>query len=199
MLVYEQVPFLLFLLDSFLAGTALAALAAVIRVLSMPFGVGKESALGGRIRGKEYPLIGKRERKERRGFRAAVLFIGDFFFMLTAALALLTVAYFDNNGKLRLVAFAATLCGFLLFRRTVGRATLALADTLTAAAGVVLRYAVFFAVWPFSKAFAAVRGAFGALIREIKITLAAKRLVAGSSAALKDTERKARGGFVLPS
>lgn len=45
----------------------------------------------------------------------------DLFFMLASSWSLVILLYYTNDGQLRLLAVCGMACGFLLYRRTLGR------------------------------------------------------------------------------
>ena len=52
--------------------------------------------------------------------------------MLTAAVALILLCYFANDGRIRMSAILGMACGFFVYMQTVGRLVIRLAEILTA-------------------------------------------------------------------
>ena len=67
-----------------------------------------------------------------------LLFWQDLFFILASSWSLVILLYYTNDGQIRLLAVCGMACGFLLYRRTLGR----LSARLIPAAAHALRSAV---------------------------------------------------------
>jgi hypothetical protein len=52
---------------------------------------------------------------------AVALFLGDVIFAVTAALTLILLLYYRNDGQLRAPAVLGMACGFFAFKETLGR------------------------------------------------------------------------------
>lgn len=63
---------------------------------------------------------------------AVLLFLEDACFMLTAAIALILLCYFANDGRIRMSAIVGMACGFFVYVQTLGRLVIRLAEILTA-------------------------------------------------------------------
>ncbi len=98
MLVYEQDLFLRFVLSSFILGVALGPFYDLLTLIRALLPEGKR-------------------------ILCLSIFLSDVTFMLTSSFSILTVAFFMNNGKVRLVTCLVTLFTFLLYRVTLGPLT----------------------------------------------------------------------------
>lgn len=63
-----------------------------------------------------------------------LLFWQDLFFILASSWSLVILLYYTNDGQIRLLAVCGMACGFLLYRRTLGRL---LARRITKAAHIL--------------------------------------------------------------
>ena len=61
-------------------------------------------------------------------FLTVLLFLEDVLFMLTAAVALILLCYYANDGQIRAPAFIGMACGFFAYWQTVGRLVVAVAE-----------------------------------------------------------------------
>lgn len=85
----------------------------------------------------------------RRSVLSAVcLFAEDVLFMLIAAVALILLCYYGNDGQIRAPAVIGVVCGFFVYRQTVGRLVMAVAERLTRLIRKVLAYILHLLVMP---------------------------------------------------
>lgn len=66
----------------------------------------------------------------RSALFAVFLFVEDVLFMLIAAVALILLCYYANDGQIRAPAFIGMVCGFFVYRQTAGRLVMAVAERL---------------------------------------------------------------------
>jgi hypothetical protein len=64
-------------------------------------------------------IMGKQGSKPK--LFAVTLFLGDVIFAVTAALTLILLLYYRNDGQLRAPAVLGMACGFFAFKETLGR------------------------------------------------------------------------------
>ncbi len=194
MLVYLQIPFLWFLLDSFLLGAVLGGLSNIMRVIGGAFGATElGTEVGEKIRSREYPGIGKTGRHTRGRCRSVLLFFGDFLFVILFAFGILTVSFFDNNGKIRAVSLGATFFGFWLWRKSLGRVFESVSDAALAAVGVAFEYMLL----PFRRLYGAVCQLTARTVEKQKIRRTEKRIAEASRRVLGEIEINSCGGFIF--
>lgn len=75
---------------------------------------------------------GQGSRKKRPWPLSFLLFLEDVIFSLIAALALILLCYYTNDGQLRAPAVVGMAGGFLVYLQTVGRPVVRLAEGLAA-------------------------------------------------------------------
>lgn len=154
MLVYQQREFLLFVLHSFLCGTALGALYDCLRISRLMLGIAiYPSKLGKTLGEKSFPLIGKVNAGKRSGklgklAKNTLLFLGDILFMVVAAVAVICVAFFRNDGKIRMIAIVFTVLGFACYRISLGRPVIACSSLIVFIIRLVRAYLWFFLTLP---------------------------------------------------
>ncbi len=97
-----------------LTGFGLGALYDVLRILRMPFGEMYVRSVG------DLPATAQDGQGRSASFFTAVLrFLCDLLFMVAAAVALILLCYYANDGQLRAPAPVGMACGFFVYRHTV--------------------------------------------------------------------------------
>ena len=76
--------------------------------------------------------VGSAGQGRRFSFGTVLLFWEDLLFMLTAAVALILLCYYGNDGRIRASAIIGIACGFFVYMQTVGRLMIRLSEALTA-------------------------------------------------------------------
>lgn len=72
------------------------------------------------------------EQGRKFSFGTVLLFWEDILFMLTFAVSLILLCYYGNDGRIRASAVIGIACGFFVYRQTVGRLVIRMAEILTA-------------------------------------------------------------------
>ena len=106
------------------------------------------------------------ERTKRRAVRAIVVFWGDFLFCVISGVALILLLYQLNNGKIRLPVFPLAAAGFVIYRYTLGRPIMLLSETVAFLLEATLRYACFFAIFPWKWIFCKIATAIRGMVRK---------------------------------
>ena len=78
---------------------------------------------------------------------AVTLFLGDVLFAVTAALTLILLLYYRNDGQLRAPAVLGMACGFFAFKETLGRMVEKLEKPLSRLVKRVVRLALSPLLW----------------------------------------------------
>ena len=78
---------------------------------------------------------------------AVTLFLGDGLFAVTAALTLILLLYYRNDGQLRAPAVLGMACGFFAFKETLGRMVEKLEKPLSRLVKRVVRLALSPLLW----------------------------------------------------
>lgn len=116
--------FLLFFY-AFLSGILLGGFYEVLRAFRILFGVMQVPARLHPLYAKKLPLLGKgisvREGRGKRAWRGIVVAIGDFLFMVVAAVTAELLLYDYNSGEFRLFVPILMAVGLALFRVSISR------------------------------------------------------------------------------
>lgn len=78
---------------------------------------------------------------------AITLFLGDVIFAVTAALTLILLLYYRNDGQLRAPAVLGMACGFFVFLETLGRIAAKLEKPLSRLVKQAVRLLISPALW----------------------------------------------------
>lgn len=146
MLVYQQKEFLIFVLRSFICGIFLGAVYDVFRILRIFFKITScPSRSADRLYSVDYPLIGSISTGNVRSktIGSVMLFVSDVLFSVIAAIAVVLVAFFENDGKIRVECLAITAIGFVIYYVSAGRLVMLFSAYITFAirlSGAYLRY-----------------------------------------------------------
>ena len=124
------------LLASFLCGIFLSAVYDFIRVTRLLYGIPYAQVKLPDARELDLPLVGK------------FVFLGDVFFSVFAACALLLVFFNYASGQVRLLALLSAFCGFLLCHYTAGAIIIRLFGWVRFGLCVTLRYIGWFLFFP---------------------------------------------------
>ena len=81
------------------------------------------------------------------GLSAIALFLGDVIFAVTAALTLILLLYYRNDGQLRAPAVLGMACGFFVWRETLGRIVAKLEKPLSRLVKKAVRLSIAPALW----------------------------------------------------
>ena len=90
-------------------------------------------------------IMGKQGSKPK--LFAVTLFLGDMIFAVTAALTLILLLYYRNDGQLRAPAVLGMACGFFAFKETLGRMVEKLEKPLSRLVKRVVRLALSPLLW----------------------------------------------------
>jgi hypothetical protein len=183
MLVYQQREFLIFVLRSFICGIFLGAVYDVLRILRILFKISdcpSHSADG--LYSVCYPLVGRISDKKLRSRKAAdvLLFISDVLFSVIAAVAVVIVAFFENDGKIRGECLCVTAVGFLSYYISVGRLTMLFSSYITFAIRMACTYLRFFIVFPIRLAGRSIKKAIMRLYVLLAIRMSAYKVAVES-------------------
>lgn len=83
----------------------------------------------------------------KSGLSAIALFFGDVIFSVTAALTLILLLYYRNDGQLRAPAVLGMACGFFVWRETLGRIAAKLEKPLSRLVKKAVRLLIAPALW----------------------------------------------------
>ncbi len=137
---------------SFVVGAALGALYDAVRLLRTFLGLGINYADVPFLSRLTPPLIGRRKTREtkRIGKAAAcvLVFVFDILYMLAATAVTVIFVYHAYSGTPRGFALLGECIGFVLYMKTAGRLTAAVASYIFFIAETLVRYIVFFTVTP---------------------------------------------------
>ena len=138
------------LLASFLCGIFLSAVYDFIRVTRLLYGIPYAQVKLPDARELDLPLVGKSRRipRKRRLSVGIFVFLGDVFFSVFAACALLLVFFNYASGQVRLLALLSAFCGFLLCHYTAGAIIIRLFGWVRFGLCVTLRYIGWFLFFP---------------------------------------------------
>ncbi len=202
MLVYDQYAFLQFLCRSFLLGVLLGGIYDAIRISRILFGItayspGRRYALYDR----SFPIIGRVYRVRGRGIgrllAEIIVFAGDLLFMLTSGIGLLTVAFFENNGKLRLFMIIVTFIGFFMYRLSIGRAVMYFSSIIVFIIRLSVRYIFYFLTYPIRLLYKLIRYLSKRLWRSVLDRIIALRLKNCSERLKRELTEKSKYAFVF--
>lgn len=141
----SQLSFVLLAAYSVCFGVILGALYDVIRIPRILIGAEEDKkTFFHRI---ELPLIKKRAYPDKRSKLLIIahnlaVAVGDVVFLTMCGTVAVAVAYAYNSGRVRAVIFVGLIAGFLVYRFTVGRLTVAVTNTVA----FVLRSAMVYLV-----------------------------------------------------
>ncbi len=131
-----------------LLGLAFAAVYDLLRISRALMG----ERYGGRTAGRLAdlpmpPTVRHSSTAPRRGLYRLIVNVEDLLYFLFVGAALAVYFSAANHGRVRWLAFAGIVLGFLLWRLTVGRAIVA----ASAAIAALLRFALCWALWGLSR------------------------------------------------
>ena len=180
MLVYQQREFLLYALNSFLCGILLGGIYGSLRILGILFGITASEGKGiTRLYSRRLPLIGRL--KSGGGIfgrkLAAVEFFKDVGFFVIAAFAVLAVAFFGNDGKIRAQCLAITAAGMLLYHFSLGRLLEAASAYIAYAIRILHAYLLWLAAFPIMLITKAIKRPLTAILRYFERRIRAAALV----------------------
>lgn len=151
-LVYQQKEFLVFLLKAFLCGVILGGVYDVFRIIRIFMGMSSTCTDGVRWEAKRsLPLVGKLEKRGILNAKVAnaVIVLEDILFMLIACVMTLSLLFFYNDGKFRLIAILSQLFGFTCYHVSVGRLVISCSSFVITVLRILAAYLIFFVRTPF--------------------------------------------------
>jgi len=133
------------LFTAFLSGVALGVAFDLLTALQLALGVFDTPPYMLRLYERPLPLLGRcvalpRTKKGYRARRAAVLFVGDFFFCLAVGAVLILIFFAFNSGRVRLSVPPVLFLGLAAWRVTGARASTRLLGVVAFAFGVAATY-----------------------------------------------------------
>lgn len=137
---------------AFLCGILLGGFYEVLRAFRILFGVVRVPERLHPLYARKLPLLGKgipvRESRGKRMRRGIVVAIGDFLFMLVAAVTAELLLYDYNSGEFRIFVPLLMMVGFALFRVSISRLCGMITPYLAFALAVVAAYFRAFCLLP---------------------------------------------------
>ncbi|MBQ8311097.1 MAG: spore cortex biosynthesis protein YabQ [Clostridia bacterium] len=156
-------------LIAFFMGSALGILYDVLRATRAFWDRDAHSAFAEQLLQLPLPLLPPRRRRKKRRFLSGITFLEDFLFCILAAVALILLFYWGNNGKLRIPVLLCVAIGFLSSRLTLSRPMMRISEMLVFLIESTVRYLLFFALLPFRFVFGRICALIGMIIRNLRL------------------------------
>ena len=147
-MIISQSQLALLYVNALLLGVGLGFFFDWIRIVRILFGECFSTVACG-FREAQLPLLAVKKRVRRPKILKILVFTGDCLFCILAAIAMILLFYRINNGKIRFLAFPMAGIGFYLYRQSLGRLVMLCAETAAFFWETAVRYACFFALFPF--------------------------------------------------
>ena len=145
----SQVALARLYLLALVVGGLLGVIYDVLRISRVFLGVQYSRRATERLKRLRLPLIKGISNRRESPILGTVIFFEDLLFGILCGIAMILLFYGANNGNVRLLAVPITLVGFFLYRQTIGRAVMLFSEVIAFFAETILRYAVFFLLFPF--------------------------------------------------
>ncbi|MBR3967285.1 MAG: spore cortex biosynthesis protein YabQ [Clostridia bacterium] len=101
---------------------------------------------------REYPLIGKLEKKTgkfKTGFLTAMVIFGDIIYFTVCGLIFTVFIYYTNDGTFRFQSLLAVIVGFFSYYLTFGRLVIACAEIICIFLKIIIKIFLFSIAFPF--------------------------------------------------
>ena len=133
-------------------GIAFGAFYDVFRISRVFLGISYGGRSASYLYEKEYPLIGKLEKRQgklKRGFLMTAVIFGDIIYFTVCGSIFSIFIYYTNDGIFRFGALAAVLCGFFAYYTTLGRLVIAFAEIICIFLKIITKIFLFAIAFPF--------------------------------------------------
>ncbi len=134
--------------SAFFLGCAFGLFYDCLRISRILFGAHYSASSENRFRNLALPLIGNRPRRKHYKMLGVVIFIEDFLFSVIAGIAMILLFYEVANGEIRYLAFIFASVGLIVYRVTLGKPIMLLAETLAFVLECAIRYVIWFLLLP---------------------------------------------------
>ncbi len=139
-------------LYAFLLGISFGVIYDIFRISRTFLGVSYGGKSAAYLYEKEYPLIGKLEKRQgkfKNGFLLAAVIFGDILFFTVCGLIFAVFIYYTNDGIFRLQALVAVFIGFFAYYMTFGRFVIASAEIICIFLKIITKIFLFAIAFPF--------------------------------------------------
>ncbi len=162
------------------------------------FALGQTTAADIALKSRALPLLSvQKPGKQHHHLHPIIMFCKDFMFCLFSGICVILLFYEYNHGKIRFPALLTMLLGGVLYTLTLRRVVRPLVQYCRFWLRTLIRYLLFFAIWPLRKLFSIITACIKAILKKQKAYR--WRIARNRETAIAFSRIQTDGGGLLPS